>query len=138
MHDAIRNVIAIVHAGWRGAVNQIAIKAFDTLKQHFNAQEQGMRVFIGPSARACCYKVDEPFLEAVQKHLYADKALVQRNGEWFFDLPLFNKLQLEAVGIPRESFRMQYNTCTICSPHFFSYRRQKEKAGRQLTVVSLV
>lgn len=138
MHDAMRNVIAIVHAGWRGAVSQIAVTAFNALKQHFNAQEQGMRVFMGPSAGVCCYKVDEPFIEAVRIHSYADKALIQRNKEWFFDLPLFNKLQLEAIGIPRASFRMQYNTCTICSPQFFSYRRQQEKAGRQLTVVSLV
>lgn len=138
MHDAIQNVAAIAHAGWRGTINQIGVVAFQALKHQFNAQEKGMRIFIGPCAGVCCYRIDEQFIKTLQLNCYTHKTVIKRNGEWFFDLALFNKIQLEMAGIPRESFRMQYNACTICSPHFFSYRRQKEKAGRQITIISLV
>lgn len=138
IYDLINNVAAIVHAGWRGSVQGVALKALDALAQTFNTQIQNVRIFLAPCAGICCYQIDESLATSIRKHSYSEPTLFQQNNTWFFNLSLFNCLQLQHAGVPQDAFDMQYMACTICSPQFFSYRRQKEKAGRQMTVVSLI
>jgi copper oxidase (laccase) domain-containing protein len=60
-----------------------------------------------------------------------------REQKIYFDLPLFNKLQLEKAGILPENINTDYNLCTLCDGRFFSFRKQGALAGRQMTVACL-
>ena len=137
-HDTRNNVVAITHAGWQGSVNRVAIKTVETMQQQFKTDLEHLRIFFGPSAKPCCYKVEEDFLSHLESFSFGQE-VVQKHGDYlFFDLPGFNRLQLEGIGIKKEAFRLDYNICTICDETFHSYRRDGKKAGRQMTVVSLV
>ncbi|MDR3550074.1 MAG: peptidoglycan editing factor PgeF [Candidatus Babeliales bacterium] len=136
-HDKVRNVVAVTHAGWRGAVIGVAVKTVEMMSEIYGSDPSGIAVFFGPSAKVCCYKVGEDFMKNLAGFAYADRVLQQHEGGWFFDLPLFNRIQLEAAGIKKEAFHLDYNICTMCDESFYSHRRQGESAGRQMTVACL-
>ena len=136
-HDVMHNAIAIIHAGWRGAVKGIAVKAFEQMEQVYGTQKDSLRIYFGPCAKVCCYQIQENFLENLESVDYTDRVIQTHGDDLYFDLPEFNRLQLENVGIKKEAFHLEYNICTMCDTNFYSYRRQGASAGRQMTVVSL-
>jgi YfiH family protein len=136
-YDNLHNVAAIVHAGWKGSVAHIAIKALADLQNHFGTKVEHVRIFFGPSAKSCCYQVGPEFEKYLEQFSFADQILYKEEKGIMFDLPLCNKLQLEHAGVAKEAFRLQYNSCTICDPKYCSYRREGDSKARQMTVVVL-
>lgn len=55
--DRERRAVAVVHAGWRGALNRIAEKTAGEMCRMFNSRPQHLLAAIGPSIRMCCYEV---------------------------------------------------------------------------------
>lgn len=137
LYDSRNYVVAIVHAGWRGSAQGIVLKALESMQQEYNTKLDHLQIFFGPSAKICCYQVGQDLIAEFDDYPYASQAFQWHGEEVFFDLPGFNKLQLESVGVKKEAFHFGYSICTICDNKFYSYRRQKEQAGRQMTVVSL-
>ena len=137
MHDNVNNVAMVIHAGWRGSMQKIAVKALEHMQKVFNTDPLALRIIFGPSAKACCYEVQPDFMTHLDAFEFGNYVVRRQGEQLFFDLPLFNRMQLEACGIRKEAFCMEYNLCTICHDAFYSYRRQKEQAGRQMTVISL-
>ena len=107
------------------------------MKRAFNTDFQHVQLFFGPSAQVCCYVVGSDFISHLERYAFADQTLQQHGAHWYFDLPRFNQLQLESIGIAKEAFHDNYNCCTICDKNFCSYRRDRASAGRQMTVVCL-
>lgn len=136
-YDNLHNVAAIIHAGWRGSVEHVATKALRELQDHFGTKIEHMRIFFGPSAKSCCYQVGSEFEKHLEPFSFTDQILHKEEKGIMFDLPLCNKLQLEAVGVPKEAFRLQYNFCTICDLRYCSHRRDGNARLRQMTVIAL-
>ncbi len=136
-YDSMRHVAAIAHAGWKGSVKRIAPKVIEEMQQQFGTNIEQLRIFFGPSARGCCYEVDESFLKHLEPFSFGQQALRKEGRGLTFDLPLFNRLQLEDMGVAKEAFRLDYNFCTMCDPSYCSCRRKGQKERRQMTVVSL-
>lgn len=137
MHDAFHNVVAVVHAGWRGSVQSILEKSITAMHEAFGTKPEHLKILFGPSAKVCCYKVSDDFIEQLKAFPFAESVIIKHGGESYFDLPGFNRLQLEALGIKKDAISMQYSLCTICHTTFNSYRRQGDQAGRQITAVCL-
>jgi len=137
LYDKLNQAIAVVHAGWRGSVQNIVLRAVDAMTKEFGTKPEYLRVFFGPSAKVCCYKIGEDMLEHMEDVEFMDRVVHRRGDEIFFDLPGFNRLLLESIGVKPEAFKFNYNVCTICDDSFCSYRRQGEDSCRQMTVVSL-
>src|SRR5258706_1361906 len=59
MVDPGNNIIANVHSGWRGAVQNIVAETLDVIERAsaFNAREA--LAWLGPSIRACCFEVGD-------------------------------------------------------------------------------
>lgn len=137
LFDKFNQSIAIVHAGWRGSVGNIVLKAVDTMTKEFGTKPEGLKVFFGPSAKVCCYEISQDLLEQFEDVEFIDRVIQRRAEKLFFDLPGFNKLLLEGIGVKSSAFKFDYNVCTICDKTFCSYRRDGKNACRQMTVVSL-
>ncbi len=135
--DKANHAVAIAHAGWRGSVAGIAKKTVERMQQAFKTNPKNIDVFFGPCAKMCCYEVGTDFVSQLDDVTRASQVLKKRGGRLFFDVLHYNQLQLEGAGVKKEALGLDYNVCTICDANFFSYRRQKENAGRQMTVVSL-
>jgi polyphenol oxidase len=137
IYDKVHHALAIVHAGWRGSVQEIAPKALAHMTEVFNTDPSQVCVFFGPCAKTCCYTVTQEFRDHVAPFACADRTLQKIGADYHFDVPLFNALLLEKAGVRSEAISLSYNVCTMCATNFFSHRRQGALAGRQMTVAWL-
>lgn len=130
--DTKQNVIAIAHAGWRGIIANIAPVAIQKMMQLYNSQLSHIQIYFGPSAHNCCYTVS-PSL--VNEHTLIKSASIHRNELYYFSLVDAQTITLNAIGISDNQIDRSLHACTLCNEQFFSYRRQKETAGRQMTII---
>src|SRR5467141_2427969 len=54
--DPKKRAIAAVHAGWRGTLQRIVVKAIGQMQMHFGSKPTDLLAAIGPSI-GCCYEV---------------------------------------------------------------------------------
>jgi YfiH family protein len=136
-YDQVKQAIALAHAGWKGSVQNIVQHTFNKLHEQYGCQSQDIQIFFGPSAHACCYQVGPEFNSYITSYSDSQKAqiLKQYDNNYYFNNQLYNKAQLEAVGI--HQFNTDYAVCTMCNNQFCSYRRDPQIGERQLTVVWL-
>ena len=121
LYDSRNHAAAIVHAGWRGSAQGIVLRALESMQQEYNTALDHLQVFFGPSAKICCYQVGQDLIAKFDDYPYASHAFQWHGEEVFFDLPGFNKLQLESIGVKKEAFHWGYSICTICDDKFYSY-----------------
>ncbi len=58
-YDPSNDVIANIHAGWRGTFKKIAKRTVQKMVNEFKCNPSNIMVFISPSIRACHFEVDE-------------------------------------------------------------------------------
>lgn len=135
--DEKHEAIGIAHAGWLGSVNNIVKAVFDCMCQEYGTTVNDVSITFGPCAHKCCYQVKEDFLPQVDdaKFSFAKETIAKRGDDYFFDLPLFNKKLVLSLGVSEGAIHEQFSKCTICNHDYYSYRRQGDDAGRQISCV---
>ncbi len=124
--DPNKKCIGLAHAGWKSSAQSIARKTVETLVQNYGSAPSDILAALGPSIGRCCYQVGEEF-----EKTFPDEISYISNNR-FLDLPLVNKNQLLKAGVKPENI-FEPAACTVCGQDFFSFRRDKEKAGRHLS-----
>ena len=123
-----REVVAAVHVGRRGLINEITRKTINLMR---DMGAQGIAAIIGPAICGMCYEVSQDvYEEVIALHPFAESKT--RQGTLALDLPaaLRSVLSDEGVGIVNKF------TCTFESTDHFSYRRDGV-TGRQAGIISL-
>jgi YfiH family protein len=121
------SMIGAVHAGWRGLAQEIVFKAI-TRMQWDGAEK--IHAAIGPSIGPCCYQVGPE----VVRELGAEP-VKRKDGAITVDLTDIAFQQAKKAGIPEDRIHVK-RICTYCNPDiFFSFRRDKEAAGRNISVI---
>ena len=105
--------LSVIHAGWRGLIGGIIENAL----RMFGKKE--IFAFIGPSARKCCYEVQEGFAENLKKTGVSERFFSRFSDRITFSLQELAEEKLKICGI-KEIYDI--SLCTICSQNFFSYR----------------
>ncbi len=113
-----REKVAVVHAGWRGLHKGIIEKTVKLM------EEEPIYAFVGPSAKACCYKVGEDFKQIFTSILY-------RSGGFYMDTSDEALLRLKRL---RVRSVVRWNSCTVCNTALPSHRRDRTNI-RLLTFV---
>ena len=132
LHDPHKQVVAVVHAGWRGTVAQVTRNAVKEMRERFGSFPQNIVAYIGSSAGACCYAVGE---DVAGK--FDAKFIREGDGLIYVDLKGANVRQLIEAGVSALQIDVSAY-CTICNPKLFhSYRRDKEQSGRMMGVIGL-
>ena len=122
-------VVAAVHVGRRGLVNEIALKTLDLMRE-MGAQD--ISAIIGPAICGTCYEVSsEIFDEVVAQFPLASSKT--NSGTYALDLPKALTAALMSNGV--QSITDQ-KLCTVENHELFSYRRDGV-TGRQVGLVSL-
>lgn len=126
---------AAVHAGWRGLASGIIWETIRALDKRIGKEAvSGLVAAAGPCARACCYEVGEETADALASVSATALRKGERPGKWFADLQAAALSALASAGIPVASLE-GVGPCTICSPFFYSFRREKNLAARQLSFI---
>ncbi|MFC2029303.1 peptidoglycan editing factor PgeF [Chloroflexota bacterium] len=136
LYDPGLQVVALVHAGWRGVAQAVASRAVETMHDAFGSEPDTLIAGLGPSIGPCCYVVGQEVAAAMGYALPDWNQVMSPEGEaWRFDLPGANAQQLSSAGVRHiEHSRI----CTSCSSHeFFSHRADKGLTGRFAVVTHL-
>jgi YfiH family protein len=133
LYDPLKEVVGVVHAGWKGTLRFIAQSTVKTIQEHFGSAPEDIVVGIGPSIGPCCYQVGQEVVSQVEEVFESTQHIVSNrsaDGKGYLDLWKANLEQLLDIGIPEENIKMA-RTCT-CHHHdvFFSYRYEKGTTGR--------
>ncbi len=128
--DPVRKVIANVHSGWRGSIQNIIARTIDTMAARFNCRPKDLHAGVGPSLGPCCgefihYRKEIP--EAFWKY---------RVNEVHFDFWAISQEQLCKAGVRSDNIHIS-RICTKCNTNrFFSYRGEG-LTGRFAAVIAL-
>lgn len=137
--DPATGAFAAVHAGWRGTLAQVALKALNRMATEYGTKPEDVRVAIGPAAGACCYEVGTDVIDAFRSSFpNQDLFTATREAHACIDLLRSNREQLLSAGVVAEQINIA-PLCTMCRTDlFFSYRREKNvrgKVGRLMSVI---
>ena len=126
--DSQGDTVAVIHAGWRGSVTDIAAKAVDIMINNYGVQVENIVAAIGPSIGPSSYEVDKSVWDAAEN--YHDCFVPTTPGHWHLNLWQLNRKQLEAKGLLVSNI-MCAEVCTFDNKElYFSYRAEKGKTGR--------
>ena len=130
-------VCAAIHAGGRGMADGVIGETIRCIGARMGQGAiEALVAAAGPCARGCCYEVGEEAAERLRAcpggaaHLVRGKAA----GKWNADLQSIAVESLLSAGLSRIRAGAA-GPCTICSPRFHSYRREKSLTGRQLSFI---
>ncbi len=128
--DPQKNVIANVHVGWRGNVQNILGLTILKMQDIFGCQPADMQAAVGPSLGPCCAE----FVNYRQE--FSKTMWHYKDDRDYFDLWNISSDQLQAAGIAKTNLYFS-KICTKCRTDlFFSYRAQPV-TGRFASVIGL-
>lgn len=122
---------AVVHAGWRGVMSEIAAKA---LKELSSADRQAglpgdpasFNVYLGPHIRSECFETSEEIHARFTEKFGGSCSAGYRH----IDLSVAQRTSLQRAGASAERV-CDAGVCTVCNAgEYFSYRAQGGVCGR--------
>ncbi len=122
------NIIALAHSGWRGSKLNISLKVIDIIKSKYSVKVDDILVEIGPCIKWQNYEVQEEFIKNFElKYFY------NVNNKIYFDLKKYNYDIIKSV-IPTSNIKID-SRCTYDDKKLHSYRRDKQKSGRNIAFI---
>jgi len=130
MYEPVRQVIANVHAGWRGSIKNIVSLTIKTMERKFGCYSRNIVAGISPSLGPCCAQ----FVN-YQKEIPA-MYWKYKDDRDHFDFWSISRDQLCDAGVLIENIDVS-QVCTKCDTgNFFSFRGEKN-TGRFASVIGL-
>ena len=119
-YEPSKNIIAIVHAGWRGLQKGIIEEMINEIVSEGGLSEN-IIAGIGPAIGVCHYEVGEDVAQEFSR--YGSEIRKEKNGNIFLDLKRIAQLQLIENGILVDNIEIN-KECTFCEKgRYFSFRR---------------
>jgi len=134
LHEKQTNVVAAVHAGWRGVVGGVVQSALAHLAIRARGS-RGIAAAIGPCIGPCCFEVGEEVASALSDAAPGDDRVVLRDrSKPHVDLRRAVRLQLQALGVEEIE---DVPGCTRCDAEkFYSHRRDGARSGRLIAAIA--
>jgi YfiH family protein len=122
--DPKNSVIANIHSGWRGTVQNITAATLQAMR--FDAAASC--AFLGPTIRVCCFEVGEEVAEQFDGP-FVDRALGPKPH---VDIAAYTTAVLRKHGIQNI---IDTGLCTRCDGSIFHSFRRDKRSGRNLAIV---
>ena len=136
-YDPIQSVVAVAHAGWRGAFDRIAQKTLATMVTSFKCQPGNVLIGIGPCLQPLSLEVSMDVALQAEAEFPQQPAVLYDVGEKpHLDMPFMLKQQVLDGGAQLQNIEDK-RLDTLSNQRFFSHRRQLGKAGRSLAIIML-
>jgi YfiH family protein len=131
--DPARKAVAAIHAGWRGCLAGVALRAVEKLGALFGSRPEHLLAAFGPSIRNCCFEVG-PEVAQQFSPWFPDRS--DLHCQTRVDLPAAMVHQLVAAGLRLERISSEA-PCTMCGgglaePGEFHSWRREHKAGTRM------
>lgn len=137
LFDEQRRAVCAVHAGWRGTVASITVRAVDAMRVHFRTDPSTLKAVVGPGISVDAFEVGDEVYEQFAAAGFDMESIAHRKDKWHIDLVEANRLQLLNAGLPDDNIKV----CGICTYNnvddYFSARRLGAQSGRIYTGIFL-
>ncbi len=142
LFDPLKKVVGLVHAGWKGVVQQTAFFAIQAMQRSYGSSPANILAAIGPSIGPHHYEVGPEVVAQVQQTFGADASeLLQPSlnqnggGRAYLDLWSANRLILQRAGVRRIEIA---GICTACAVEdWYSHRAEHGRTGRFGALIAL-
>lgn len=129
VYDTKNNIIANIHAGWKGVLKRIYLKAVEKMVNEFGSKKENLIVCIGPSIRKCCFSSEEEKFKKNFTNIWENEeeyiTYEENSKKFYIDLIKLIKSDFINFGILEENIDV-CNICTACNNEdFYSYRCSK-------------
>lgn len=125
LFDDKAGIIAVVHAGWRGAATGVLINMIEKMTE-LGAIPNQIELAIGPCIEFNNFEVGEEVAQVFPKSYSKQKS----NEKYLLNLKLFLKEQAIEKGLNSNKVQVS-EKCSIADVNdCYSHRREKNKAGR--------
>ena len=135
LYDSAKEVVAAVHAGWRGTVGEIVTHTLQAMHENYGTQARDVHAIIGPCISLKAFEVGIEVYESFE-HAGHDMAQIAHwhpeKEKYHIDLPMANCLQLLAKGVTLEQIHDSHICTYTQHEDFFSARRLGIRSGRIL------
>jgi polyphenol oxidase len=132
--DAQNEVVAAVHAGWRGTVAGLVGLTLRHMADQFDTVGANCYAFIGACIDATTFEVgDEVATQFDAKHKKWDET----RQKYCIDLKRANADQLIDFGVPVHQIEISPYSTVLHNEQFFSYRAEQGETGRMLAVIGM-
>jgi polyphenol oxidase len=128
--DPVAAVVANVHSGWRGSIQNIIGAAVDAMVTAYGCTPERMYGAIGPSLGPCCAEFIH-YRREIPRRYWA-----YRHKDNNFNFWQLSTDQLVSAGLPPDHIETS-GICTRCNPHLFFSYRAKRHTGRFAAVIGI-
>lgn len=140
LYDKKLQVVAAIHAGWKGTVKHIVSNVLEHMNQKFGTQGEDVIACIGPSISFASFEVGDEVYEAFKESGF-DMSLIsvkkRKTGKYHIDLWEANRIELLNAGVPAEQIEVAGICSYIHHDEFFSARRLGIDSGRTLSGIMI-
>lgn len=139
LFDPGKNVVAAVHAGWRGTVAKIVQKTVHRMITEFGSKALDIRAAIGPSIGPEVYEVGPEVVEKVRNSIPQAESTLQLNslGRFHFNLWEANRLLLLESGLADQHIEVLTECSFSDAEKYYSARREGADTGRMVSGIML-
>ncbi len=138
-YDKNKEVIAMVHSGWKSTLSNISKNTIRKMVEVFDTNPKDVLVGVGASICYDCFEVEEDVLNLfLNEFEHAKDCYKQKNEtKYLIDLKKIIVNQLLNEGVILENIDVT-DVCTMCSEDtFFSYRLMGSKRGSQMAFIQM-
>ena len=140
-YDRKKQVCAIVHAGWRGVANAIAIKTLDKMHEVWGCEGSDIIAAMGPAICRVCFETDEDVPGQLMETYdnYVSEYIFKNGDKWHVDLKNITYRALVSWGLSpiNVSISSLCPSCTSEPELWWSHRRNGEDRGVQGAMIML-
>ena len=133
-----QKIVAAIHSGWKGTVNEIVGKVTKHLITHENCNPQMIYAYIGPSIEQRNFEAKDDIIDLVKQMSFDthDFYIQKEDGAYLLNSKGLIQQQLLNLQVPQKNITIS-PYCTIENEDlFFSYRRNKSP-HRNITLISM-
>ncbi len=133
--DPANRATAVAHAGWRGTVAGVAVRAVERMQALFGTAPCELLAAIGPAIALCCFEVG-PEVARQFRAWWPERSDLDCRAR--IDMPGTIQRQLIASGLTPGNISV-VRECTQCgSECFHSFRRDREASGRMVSAARII
>ena len=140
LYDRRLQVVAAVHAGWKGTVQHIVSSVMEHMSRNFGTRGADVVACIGPSISLESFEVGDEVYDAFEESGF-DMSLIsmkkKETGKWHIDLWEANRIELLNLGLPAGQIEVAGICTYIHQDDFFSARRLGIDSGRILSGIMI-
>ncbi len=135
LHDKKNKVIATIHSGWKGTLNNITKNTIELMVKEFNSNPKDISAYFYPSIRSCHFEVEtDVYNQFKNKIKDIDQYVKQKDIKYYIDLQSIIKDNLKELGINHIE---DSNICTYCHNDIFHSYRYNHTDKRNILIAMI-